>query len=183
MAAREPAPGDYTARVPDTESVSLAPPDFAAALREHLDDVDLGRFAADLGVSERTVRSWMRGERVTSPDTVFAIERRLSLEPGSLSAHLGYLPLDARRLQETLLARGRAVAREEMARYRSATPEEALELLASVDVEEVIRRALRREFMRLVSADLEREFGPVSGEDRLAARSRLGLDASPDDVG
>lgn len=52
--------------------------------------------AEQLGVSPEAVRTWTTGERVPDPDVVFTIEKQLKLKSGTLSRHLGYLPLDAR---------------------------------------------------------------------------------------
>lgn len=51
--------------------------------------------ADKLGVSQNSVSTWLLGRSVPEPERVFAIERALDLEPGSLSAHLGYVPSDA----------------------------------------------------------------------------------------
>lgn len=50
--------------------------------------------AGRLGTTQSTVSGWINGRYEPSPDTVFAIERTLELEPGHLSRPLGYLPAD-----------------------------------------------------------------------------------------
>lgn len=52
--------------------------------------------AARLGVKQSTVSGWENG--VNSPEeieTTFQIERLLGVNPGELSRHLGYLPVEA----------------------------------------------------------------------------------------
>ncbi|MGH9266496.1 MAG: helix-turn-helix domain-containing protein, partial [Acidimicrobiales bacterium] len=50
--------------------------------------------AGRLGTTQSTVSGWINGRYEPSPETVFAIERTLELEPGHLSRPLGYLPAD-----------------------------------------------------------------------------------------
>jgi transcriptional regulator with XRE-family HTH domain len=50
-----------------------------------------------LGVSQGLISQWERSDRYRpTPDQVFAIERALERDPGSLSRHLGYVPVDDR---------------------------------------------------------------------------------------
>jgi transcriptional regulator with XRE-family HTH domain len=51
--------------------------------------------ARRLGTTQSSVSAWVTGRYEPSAETVFAIERSLSLGPGHLSRSLGYLPLEA----------------------------------------------------------------------------------------
>lgn len=56
----------------------------------------LGLVAAKTDNGKRSViNRWMNGEAEPSRPKVIAIEQVLELEPGTLSRHLGWLPLDA----------------------------------------------------------------------------------------
>lgn len=49
-----------------------------------------------LGISQGAVSDWVRGTwEPAGPDVVFSAEAFLELEPGTLSRHLGYLPVEA----------------------------------------------------------------------------------------
>lgn len=48
-----------------------------------------------VGVKQNTVSRWVSGEAVPDPWTVFDVERALKLEGGTLSKHLGYVPVGA----------------------------------------------------------------------------------------
>lgn len=63
-----------------------------AVERRGLSQTDL---AEKLGVSQNSVSTWLLGRSVPEPERVFAIERALDVDPGSLSVHLGYVPSDA----------------------------------------------------------------------------------------
>lgn len=71
---------------------------FGAALREArrvagLTQVDL---AAAVPTKQTNVSSWETGERMPREfGLVFEIERLLDVAPGSLSRHLGFLPVEA----------------------------------------------------------------------------------------
>ena len=80
--------GDY---VPKPEYAT-----FAAALRRHRQGSGFptqARLAAMLDVSWHAVGSWEKAIWAPAPAKVFEIERVLALPPGSLSHHLGYLPV------------------------------------------------------------------------------------------
>jgi len=47
-----------------------------------------------LGTTQSSVSGWVNGKYEPSAATVFAMERVLELEPGTLSRPLGYLPVD-----------------------------------------------------------------------------------------
>ncbi len=64
----------------------------AAMAAADMDWYDLGR---ELGVTHQAVRNYFSGETYLRPDRCFRIEQILGVQPGSLSRHLGYLPLDA----------------------------------------------------------------------------------------
>jgi transcriptional regulator with XRE-family HTH domain len=51
--------------------------------------------ATMLGTTQSSVSAWVTGRYEPSAETVFAIERGLSLGPGHLSRVLGYLPVEA----------------------------------------------------------------------------------------
>ncbi len=46
-----------------------------------------------LGLTRASVNDWCCGRATPAPDTVFALERVLEIDPGTLSRTLGYLPL------------------------------------------------------------------------------------------
>jgi transcriptional regulator with XRE-family HTH domain len=47
-------------------------------------------------VTPASVSNWVNGKNEPTRVRMFAIEQTLDLRPGSLSRHLGYLPVDAR---------------------------------------------------------------------------------------
>lgn len=57
-----------------------------------------------VGVKQSTMSSWVNGVAAPSPDTVFALEAAIKVPPGSLSRHLGYVPLDAAKTALTVKA-------------------------------------------------------------------------------
>ena len=63
-----------------------------ALKRQGLKQEDL---AARLGATQPSVSGWINGRYEPAAETVFAVERALSLEPGHLSRPLGYLPVEA----------------------------------------------------------------------------------------
>ena len=70
--------------------------DFAAALKRHRQGSGFptqARLAAVLDVTWHAVGSWEKAIWAPAPAKVFEIERLLALPPGSLSHHLGYLPV------------------------------------------------------------------------------------------
>lgn len=80
--------GDY---VPKDEYLA-----FAAALRRYRLASKFptqARLAEPLGVSWHAVGTWEKGVWAPAPEKVFEVERLLALPPGTLSRHLGYLPL------------------------------------------------------------------------------------------
>lgn len=52
----------------------------------------LGR---SLGIGQSTISAWVADRAVPSQFVVFKVEAALELSPGTLSRHLGYLPVDA----------------------------------------------------------------------------------------
>lgn len=48
-----------------------------------------------LGMTQSSVSAWRSGIAAPDPDIIFELERMLSLAPGHLSRHLGFLPLEA----------------------------------------------------------------------------------------
>jgi transcriptional regulator with XRE-family HTH domain len=52
----------------------------------------LGRL---LGIGQSTISAWVADRAVPSQAVVFRVEAALDLAPGTLSRHLGYLPVDA----------------------------------------------------------------------------------------
>jgi transcriptional regulator with XRE-family HTH domain len=148
---------------------------FAEALHDRLAGVDVAAMAADLGATERTVRSWARGERVPPPATVFALERHLGLPPGALSTHLGYLPASTGDVARELHADAARMAREEVARYRADLPTDAGALLDTVDIGQAARRGVQLEVLRALVREWETTHGPLTDRERQAARQELGL--------
>ena len=64
----------------------------AEALRSRrMKQEDLAR---SLGTTQSSVSGWINGKYEPAATTVFAIERSLELDPGSLSRPLGYLPVE-----------------------------------------------------------------------------------------
>jgi transcriptional regulator with XRE-family HTH domain len=51
--------------------------------------------AGMLGTTQSSVSGWINGKYEPAAETVFAIERTLSMDPGFLSRPLGYLPVEA----------------------------------------------------------------------------------------
>lgn len=47
------------------------------------------------GIKPSTLSSWEKGLNEPPPDAVFGIEQALGLKPGTLSHHLGYVPVGA----------------------------------------------------------------------------------------
>ena len=70
------------------------PDAWANAVRQALRDVgwSLDRLGDALGVRKQSVGRWLTEPAPPPPPVVFAIEAALEVEPGSLSAHLGYVP-------------------------------------------------------------------------------------------
>lgn len=52
------------------------------------------QIAEMLGYQQSSMSSWENGKQLPEPIIVFALEKALTLPPGFLSQHLGYLPLD-----------------------------------------------------------------------------------------
>jgi len=48
-----------------------------------------------LGITQSAISAWKYGNAEPSPVTVFRIEQVLGIEPGTLSIHLGFLPVGA----------------------------------------------------------------------------------------
>lgn len=146
---------------------------FAAELRRLVSGTDVAALAAAVGVRERTIRSWTRAERRPAPDVVFALEERLAVTPGTLSRHLGYLPV-GREAAEALA--GATVAervREETSRYRAGVSPDVARLVERVDADEAARRGLQLELMRVAVEDFEAEHGPLDPEELEQARRDL----------
>lgn len=149
---------------------------FAAELRRLVEDVSLPRLATQLGVAERTVRSWLRAERVTSPDMVFALERHLNLPAGTLSRHLGYVPAAEAATEIVHAAVTRRVA-ESVGDYAAELAADQ-RLLERVEIERAAQRGLRLELLRVAVEDFEAEHGPLSVEELSQARTEMGLPPS-----
>lgn len=73
----------------------MATKDFADALAAELGNrgISQASLAEAVGMKQNTVSRWVRGDFAPPTETVFAIEVALVLAPGTLSKHLGYLPL------------------------------------------------------------------------------------------
>lgn len=146
---------------------------FAGELRRVMSRTDIADLSAAMGVTERAIRSWIRAERVPAPQVVFTLEERLALTPGTLSRHLGYLPVgreEAEALAATRIARR---AREDAGRYRAEVSPDVARLVSRVDVDEAARRGLQLELMRVAVEDFEAEHGPLGGEEIDQARHDL----------
>lgn len=91
----------------DSPSIDERRRAFGGALQKALTvkrmtQVDL---AEALGVKQPTVSGWLNAIAVPeSPAIVFEVERALDLTPGSLSRHLGFLPIEAVRSVATVRA-------------------------------------------------------------------------------
>lgn len=149
---------------------------FAVTLADLLSGESIADVANALEVSERTVRSWLRGERVTTPDRVFALEMVLEVAPGTLSHHLGYVPADAA-ATGVVLDETRRVAAEDVVEYRVAATAPLAALLERVDPERAARRGLQLELMRVVVEDFEAEHRPLTEQELATARRELGVGA------
>lgn len=146
---------------------------FAVELRRLVSGTDVGELAEALDVSERTIRSWTRAERLTSPDVVFTLEDRLGVTPGTLSRHLGYLPVgrdEAERMIEDTVAER---VREDAAGYRAGTGPDVARLIDRVDAAAAARRGLQLELMRVAVEDFEAEHGPLTAAEIEQARRDL----------
>lgn len=146
---------------------------FAGELRRLLSGIDVAGLAAALGVGERTVRSWARAERSTSPEMVFALEDRLAVAPGTLSRHLGYLPLGRDQAERIAATRIAARVGEDAGRYRARVPADVARLVDRVDTTAAARRGLQLELMRIAVEDFEAEHGPLTEEEIDEARADL----------
>lgn len=146
---------------------------FAEELRELLAGEDVAALATDLGVSERAVRSWARGERSTSPEVVFALEQRLGVASGTLSRHLGYRPLARGEAWDIAASRVAARVTEQAGRYRVQAPAATEGLLDRIDEETAARRGLQLELLRIAVEDFESEHGALTAEEIELARRQL----------
>jgi transcriptional regulator with XRE-family HTH domain len=52
------------------------------------------RLGRALGIGQSTISAWVADRATPSHSVVFRVEAALEVAPGSLSRHLGYLPLD-----------------------------------------------------------------------------------------
>lgn len=70
--------------------------EFGQAVREYLErgGYTISGFATHIGVTPSTLTTWL-DKSYSKPENVFLIEQRLTLPPGALSRHLGFLPVDA----------------------------------------------------------------------------------------
>ena len=68
---------------------------FGRALGKALRDRNMRQedLARSLGTTQSSVSGWINGKYEPAAATVFALERSLGMEPGSLSRPLGYLPV------------------------------------------------------------------------------------------
>lgn len=146
---------------------------FAGELQRLVSGTDVGELAEALGVSERTIRSWTRAERLTAPDVVFALEDRLGVRPGSLSRHLGYLPVgrdEAEAMVEDSIVER---VREDAAAYRAASGPHIARLMDRVDAAAAARNGLQLELMRVAVEDFESQHGPLTTAEIAQARQDL----------
>lgn len=65
----------------------------AGALRAH--GITQHRLGRMLGIGQSTISAWVADRATPGHAVVFRVEEALEVPPGSLSRHLGYLPLDA----------------------------------------------------------------------------------------
>lgn len=73
----------------------MAATPFADALSAELAarGVTQSALADAVGMKQNTVSRWVGGDFAPPPETVFAIEEALDVEPGALSQFLGFLPM------------------------------------------------------------------------------------------
>ncbi len=142
---------------------------FAAALTAALDDRVQAEVARAAGISPQLLSDWKAGRREPGVQDVFRVERELALTPGHLSKHLGYVPYDARQAVERDLA---AETARQIETYLGDDLDAAVELLGNLDdfAEQFVERNLRRELLRAVLEDIEREHGPAPEAVRRQAR-------------
>lgn len=69
---------------------------FGSQLRSLLTQADISyrTLGRRLGISHAAISYWVTGTHAPEPPMVFQLERELGVEPGSLSRHLGYVPVD-----------------------------------------------------------------------------------------
>lgn len=83
----------------DTQDPTKTPDDrearFARAFRDTLEQVGLTqtRFAELMEVGQSTVSQWVNGRVTPRPLEIFEIEHALGLPGGTLSQHLGFVPV------------------------------------------------------------------------------------------
>lgn len=147
---------------------------YAQALQDLLEGDEIAGVAARLEVSERTVRSWLRGERVGPPKTVFALERCLDVAPGTLSRHLGYVPAPTA-MVDTAVAAVAELAAEHVAKYTAddAMSPATTSEVERLDLEQAARKVVQLELMRLAIEDYETEHGAFTDAELEAAGQRL----------
>jgi transcriptional regulator with XRE-family HTH domain len=73
--------------------------DFGAELGRRMADggVSQAKLGVAVGRAQTTVSDWVLGNAEPPASVVFDLERILALAPGTLSRHLGYLPLEVYR--------------------------------------------------------------------------------------
>lgn len=70
---------------------------FALAASRHLNERGARtRLAKAIDVKPQTLSGWINGSRMPPVEKVSEIEEHLALPPGTLTVHLGYLPLAAK---------------------------------------------------------------------------------------
>lgn len=69
---------------------------FSLAVNQYLPRGKQRAIADELGIPPTTLSGWVKGRRTPSNDEAIQLEEVLELEPGTLTVHLGFLPLGAR---------------------------------------------------------------------------------------
>lgn len=71
---------------------------FGVALKAAREDQDLSQETLGRAIDsfQTRISSWETGRTEPEPHSVFALERTLDLPPGSLSQHLGYIPIECK---------------------------------------------------------------------------------------
>lgn len=77
---------------------------FADALKTARGDRSTAEVVRELPgyTSNKAINNWERGDSPPKPPTIFGLERALGVQPGHLSRHLGFVPLDADALECTV---------------------------------------------------------------------------------
>ncbi len=142
------------------------------AIGGHLEGRVQSHVAREAGITPQVLSDWKSGRRTPAPDDLLGLERALDLEPGGLTRHLGWIPVDphADRLIEV------ASEATQTVRYElGASIEEVEELVGDFDAFALstVRQALSVAAWTRYVDHLEEEFGPIPEEAHAWAEAEL----------